>query len=169
MHRYEGMHSSIAERITFGTPLDPAADDMTIHVVPRATTALIGRILLSVIFIVAGFSKLSDPSATIGYMNSAGVPAAGVLVYIAGLAELLGGLAILFGFLTRLAALGLMISVAITTYYFHAFWNMTGDAAKMQMVQFTKNLAILGGLAAVMAFGAGPFSLDKKMRRPIQA
>ena len=163
------MHASIAERVAYGTPLDPVADDTPIHLVPRSTTALVGRILLSAIFIVSGFAKLTDPAGATGYMNAVGIPDADVLVYVAGIAELAGGLALLFGFLTRLAAAGLFILLIPTTLYFHAFWNMTGAEAKMQMVNFMKNLAIMGGLASVFAHGPGRFSVDHRIRRPMEA
>ncbi|HSD90235.1 MAG TPA: DoxX family protein [Kofleriaceae bacterium] len=154
--------------MAYGTPLDPVADDTPVHLVPRSTTALVGRILISVIFLLSGISKLTHPAATIGYMNSAGVPNADVLMYIAAFAELLGGLAIVFGFLTRLGAAGLVIYLIPVTLYMHAFWKVTGMEAQMQQVNFVKNLAIMGGLLALAAFGPGRFSIDARMRRPLQ-
>lgn len=162
------MHASIAERMTYGTPMDPALDDTPIHVVPRNTSALIGRILIAAIFVASGVAKLTDPAGAGGYMTHAGIPSADVLVYVAGVAEVLGGLALVFGFLTRLAALGLILVLIPTTLLFHNFWTMEGAEAKTQMVNFMKNLAILGGLAMTFAFGPGRFSLDGLMRRPMQ-
>src|ERR1043165_8441313 len=103
------MHTSIAERFAFGTPLDPVADDTPVHLVPRSGTALVARILMSAIFLTSGIAKLADPAGAQGYMNMAGIPHADVLVYVAGTAELLGGLALLFGFLTRIGAIGLFV------------------------------------------------------------
>jgi putative oxidoreductase len=163
------MQASIAERVAYGTPLDPVADDTPIHLVPRNTTALIGRLLIAAIFVTSGFAKLTDPAGAIGYMNAAGVPNADVLVYVAGAAELLGGLALVFGFLTRLAALGLALVLIPIQFYFHAFWTMEGMEAKTQMVNFMKNLAILGGLAMVFAHGPGRYSIDARLRRPMEA
>lgn len=162
------MHASIAERMAFGTPLDPAVDDTPIHVVPRSTSALIGRILIAAIFVMSGFAKLTDPAGAAGYMNHVGIPNADVLVYVAGVAELLGGLALAFGFLTRLAAAGLILLLIPTTLLFHNFWALEGAEAKTQMVNFMKNLAIMGGLAMVFAFGPGRFSIDQRIRRPMQ-
>ena len=161
------MHASIAERIAYGTPLDPATEDTRIHSIPRSTTALVGRILLAVIFITGGVAKLTDPAGSVGYMQSVGIPSAGVLVYIAGVAELLGGLSLVFGFLTRLGALGLVAYLVPVTLYFHRFWELEGMEAQMQQVMFTKNLAIMGGLLALFAFGPGRHSIDDKMRRPL--
>lgn len=163
------MHPSVAERVAYGTPLDPVADVTPIHMVPRSGTALLGRILISAIFIVSGFAKLTDPAGAMGYMTSAGVPHSDVLVYVAGCAELLGGLAILFGFLTRLASLGLFTFLIITTYFFHHFWDLSGAEAKTQMVNFMKNLAILGGLLTLFAHGPGRYSIDARLRRPKEA
>lgn len=137
------MHTSIAEKFAFGTPLDPVADDTPVHLVPRAGTALVARILMAAIFLTSGIAKLADPGGAQGYMTAVGIPHADVLVYVAGTAELLGGLALLFGFLTRVGAIGLFIFLIPTTLLFHHFWNMSGPDAKTQMVNFMKNLAIM--------------------------
>ena len=163
------MRASIAERMAFGTPLDPTIDDTPIHVVPRSTSALVGRFLIAAIFISSGFAKLTDPAGAIGYMNSAGIPHSDVLVYVAGIAELTGGLALVFGFLTRLAAAGLILSLIPTTLVFHNFWALEGAAMKTQLVHFMKNLAIIGGLAMVFANGPGRYSIDRALRRPMEA
>jgi putative oxidoreductase len=159
---------SIAERVAFGRPIDPA-EDVTTHLAPRPTWMLVGRILIAAIFLLSGFAKLMDTSGTVGYMEAQGLPSAYALAIIAGLAEVLGGLAILFGFLTRLGAFGLMLFLVPTTAIFHDFWNMEGMEAKAQMVNFMKNLAILGGLALLVANGAGRYSIDARLRRPIEA
>jgi len=164
-----GMQASIAERIAYGQPLDPVVEDDVVHAAPRSTTALIGRILLASIFLLSGFAKFTDPTGAVGYMNQVGIPYAGTLVYIAGAAEILGGAALLLGFLTRVGALGLIVYLVITTLYFHNFWALPEPQAKMQMVQFMKNLCIMGGLAMVVAFGPGKFSIDWKLRRPKEA
>jgi putative oxidoreductase len=160
------MHASIAERFAYGTPLDSTLGDERIHAVPRSGTALVGRLLLAAIFITSGFAKLSDPAGAVGYMNAVGIPNAGTLVYVAGAAELLGGLSLAIGFLARLGALGLVLTVIPIQFYFHSFWNMEGAEAKTQMVQFMKNLAIMGGLLMVVAKGPGRYSLDSRLRRP---
>lgn len=160
------MHASIAERIAYGRPYDPVAADTLVPVVPRSGTALVGRILMAVIFVVSGFAKLTDPAGAVGYMSSVGVPNPDILVYIAGVAELAGGLALVFGFLTRIAAIGLVVLLAIINLYFHNFWALAEPEAKMQMVQFTKNLGLMGGLFMIIAMGPGRFSIDYAMRKP---
>jgi putative oxidoreductase len=168
--RRQGMstHVSVAERIAYGKPLDPYSDRARVQVEPRAGTALAGRVLLSAIFLVSGFAKITDPAGSIGFMQSQGIPAAGILVYVAGLAELLGGLALASGFLTRVGAIGLILFMVPTTLIFHDFWTLTGEEQRHQMVQFMKNLAIIGGLLMVIAYGAGRYSVDGKVRKPMQ-
>ncbi len=139
-----------------------------IRSVPRPTTALIGRILLSAIFLTSGLAKLVDTDKTAGYMDAAGIPAAHTLAIIAGLAELLGGLSILFGVLTRIGALGLIVFLIPTTLIFHSFWTFEGAAQQAQMANFMKNLAIMGGLFLLVAHGAGRYSVDARLRRPMQ-
>lgn len=160
------MQASIAERLAWGRPYDPVAGDTVAPVVPRSGIALIGRILLATIFIVSGVAKFADPATTVGHMSAVGIANPEVLVYVAGAAEVLGGLALVFGFLTRLAALGLMILLVVITYYFHRFWTFPPEEAAMQQVQFVKNLAIMGGLAMVLAMGPGRYSIDARLRRP---
>ncbi|HEY5949875.1 MAG TPA: DoxX family protein [Kofleriaceae bacterium] len=133
---------------------------------PRHGTALVGRILIAAIFIVSGIAKLTDPAGASGYMTHVGIGNAGTLVYVAGIAELAGGLSLLFGFLTRIGAMGLILLLAIITLYFHNFWALPEPESKTQMVQFMKNLAIMGGLFMVVAMGPGRFSLDYGMRKP---
>src|SRR5687768_14551538 len=93
--------TSSITRFLFGQPV--VTDSA---VTARHTTALVARIALSAIFLISGYNKLADPASAIGYMEKMHVPEAGTLVYIAGMAELLCGLSIAFGFLTRIGALG---------------------------------------------------------------
>jgi len=165
----DGMSEVTAvERFTFGRPLDPSRDVTLIPLAARPATALAGRILLSVIFLVSGSAKLFDPGGTAAHMTAAGIPNAEVLLWIAAAAEILGGLALATGFLTRVAALGLIVFLIPTTLAFHHFWNLTGMDRVIQASNFFKNLGIAGGLALLVAYGAGRFSLDYLVRRPMQ-
>jgi putative oxidoreductase len=150
----------------WGRPYDPVAGDTRAPVLPRSGTALVGRILIAAIFIVSGFAKLTDPASAVGYMSSVGVPNADTLVYVAGAAELVGGLAVALGLLTRLAAIGLIVLLAIINLFFHNFWALAEPESKMQMVQFMKNLSIMGGLFVLVAMGPGRYSVDARIRRP---
>jgi putative oxidoreductase len=131
----------------------------------RSGVALLGRILISVIFLASGFNKFAHLGMTAGYMTDAGIPSASLLAIVAGVGEIIGGLMVLFGWFTRLGALGLFLYLIPTTLIFHAFWKVPADAQQMQMVNFMKNVAIEGGLLQVVAFGAGGWSLDARRRR----
>jgi putative oxidoreductase len=150
-------------RFTFGRPT--VYDVRELRVASRPMTMLIARVFIGSIFMMSGIAKLVDPGGAIGYMTAQGVPSPGVLVYVAGLAEIAGGASIILGFLSRIGALGLIAFLAITTWYFHDFWNLADPERKTQMVQFMKNLAITGGLLLLVAEGAGRYSLDTLLRR----
>ena len=116
----------------------------------NAVMSLVARVLMAYIFIVAGWGKVTSYQATVAYMESMGVPAA--LLPMTILVELGGGLALLFGFQARFAALGLAVFSLITAFLFH------GSAE--DGINFMKNLAMTGGLFFLMLHGAGRFSLD---------
>ena len=118
---------------------------------------LVGRLLIAAIFLVSAFGKLSAPGATQGYIASVGLPAP-VLSYLAALAiELGGGLMLVLGYRTRLAALVLAAFSVVSALVFH---HALGD--QNQMFHFLKNIAMAGGLLQVVAFGPGAFSLDSR-------
>lgn len=157
------LNPSIAERRPFDHDIDddvPARPD-TAH----PTAALIGRLLIAAIFLMSGIAKLTDTSGTVAHMTAMNIPYPDTLAIVAGVAEILGAVALIAGFLTRLGSLGLILYMIPTTLIFHAFWQYSGKEQMPQMVNFMKNLAIIGGLSALVAFGAGRFSLDHVMRR----
>ncbi|HWN29985.1 MAG TPA: DoxX family protein [Burkholderiales bacterium] len=122
---------------------------------------LIGRILLALIFIISGFGKITNFHSTADYMAGQGLPIPQVLLIAAILIELGGGLMIVLGWQARWAALAIFLFIIPTTLIFHAFW--IADAAQMQnQINFMKNLAIMGGMLYIMAYGSGPYSLGKK-------
>jgi len=118
---------------------------------------LIGRVLLSIMFIVAGFGKLTAIGATAGWFGSIGLPVPTVTAVVVGLVELIGGLAILVGFKTRIAALVLAVFTVAATLIAH-----TNLADQVQQLFFLKNLAITGGFLALAAGGAGAYSIDAR-------
>ncbi|WP_313148131.1 DoxX family protein [Diaphorobacter nitroreducens] len=122
--------------------------------------ALVGRILIALLFIPAGFGKISGFAGTVGYATSVGMPMPTVAVAVGLLIELLGGLALLFGFGTRIAALALAVFTLAASFFFHAYWALPADQQMMQQLLFFKNVAVTGGLLAFAAFGAGVWSVD---------
>jgi putative oxidoreductase len=124
--------------------------------------ALLGRLLMAYLFVPSGFGKLMGFAGTAGYIASKGVPLPEVCAAIAVFAELALGLALLFGWKARWAALGMAIFVAVITPIFHNYWAAPEAQLMMQKLNFTKNVAIIGGLLAFAAFGAGRFSVDAR-------
>ena len=123
----------------------------------------VGRVLIAMIFIMAGLNKVGGYAATQGYMESMGVP--GMLLPLVILLEVLGGLAIVVGWYTRLASFLLAGFSLIAAVLFHAEF---GD--QIQMILFMKNIAIAGGLLFLVANGPGAFALDnRKVNAPYRA
>lgn len=115
----------------------------------------VGRVFIAMIFIMAGLNKIGGYAATQGYMESVGVP--GMLLPLVIALEVLGGLAVLVGWQTRLAAFALAGFSLVSAVLFH---NNFGD--QMQMIMFMKNIAIAGGLLFLVANGPGAFALDNR-------
>lgn len=120
---------------------------------------LVGRIFISILFILAGWAKLTAISGTAGYFGSLGLPMPTASAVVVGLIEFLGGIAILVGFKTRIAALIVALFVLGATVVAHMDFS---DGMNVLMAQ--KNLAIAGGLLALAAYGAGSYSIDAKLR-----
>jgi len=125
---------------------------MTAH--KRNWLTLVGRVLLGVLFLMAGFSKIEGFEGTIAFMSSAGLPESAALLWLVIAVEFLGGLALILGAGTRYAAIALILFTLLATYFFHLD---LGD------VNLLKNLAVVGGLLYVFSCGGGHYSLDCKM------
>ncbi|UFN59271.1 DoxX family protein [Microbulbifer celer] len=121
-------------------------------------TKLIGRILISVMFIVSGYNKIGGYAGTQEYMAAMGVP--GFLLPLVILLELGGGLAILFGFFTRWVALAFALFCLASAWLFH---NVPDD--QTQQIMFMKNITIAGGFLILACAGAGRFSFDHARHR----
>ena len=119
--------------------------------------APLGRVLLALMFVLAGINKMSGYAGMQGYMESMGVP--GALLPVVIVLEVLGGLLLMLGWHTRVTAFLLAGFTIIATLIFHS--NL-GD--QTQMLFFMKNLSITGGLLMVVAHGAGPYSVDSRQR-----
>lgn len=117
---------------------------------------LVGRVFIAIIFIVSGFGKIMGFAGTVAFTGTV-FPFPELMVVIAIILELGGGLLLLVGYQTRLAVSALALFLIVATIGFHFEPN-----DQMQNIQFMKNLAILGGLMYVKIGGAGKYSIDKK-------
>ncbi|WP_013322432.1 DoxX family protein [Gloeothece verrucosa] len=122
-------------------------------------TPLVARIFLSAIFLKAGIDKVLDPASTQQYMESKGLPFAGLLLIPTIIVLLVGGLSVLLGFKARLGAWLLIGFLIPATLIFHTDFSAPG-----QDIQFFKNLGLMGGLLMITCFGAGSFSFDQGNR-----
>ncbi len=129
----------------------------------KTPLAVVGRVLLALMFIYAGYGKLTNIEGTAGYIASGGLPMASALAVIVGLLELLGGLAIAVGFQARWAALALGLFTLAASLLFHKFWAVPADQAFVQQLMFMKNLSVAGGLFTLAALGSGPVSVDARL------
>ena len=122
--------------------------------------ALLGRALIALLFIPAGFAKIGGFAGVSGYIASKGVPLPDIAAAISIVVELGLGLALLFGWKARWAALGIAIFVAVITPIFHNYWASPPAQVMAQQLNFYKNLATIGGLLVLFAFGPGGWSVD---------
>lgn len=128
----------------------------------QAMIALLGRVLLAYIFLVAAWGKMTGYTATAGYMEMMGVP--GTLLPLVILLELCGGLALLIGFQTRLAALGLAIFTVVSALIFHR-GGATPEDVQNNAIHLMKNIAMAGGFLFLILQGPGDFSVDKRIEK----
>lgn len=130
--------------------------------VHRSVGPFIGRLLISLIFILAGLGKILDYSGGVASLREMGIQGAQVYIVVGLLMELLGGISILLGWYTRLGCWLLMIFLLPTTLIFHGFWNYEGPAQALQLSLFLKNLTLYGGLILLASYGPGRFSVDAR-------
>ncbi len=121
---------------------------------------LAARVLMAVMFVPAGISKIGGFEGTVGYIASVGLPMAAAGAVAAIVVEVLGGLALLAGVGTRVAAVVLALFTLAASVFFHAYWAVPAEQAMVQQLMFFKNLAIVGGLLGLAAAGAGGWSVE---------
>lgn len=124
-----------------------------------------GRVLLALIFLASGLSKIPGWDATATYMASKGIPWVPVFLFPAIFIEVIGGLCLCFGFRARKVAAILLIYLIPVTLLMHNFWGYQGMERQTQLINFMKNLAIMGGLFGIVANGAGVMSIDYRISR----
>ena len=132
----------------------------------RQFASLAGRILLALIFVLSGWGKIGSFAMTSGFMASKGLPMTDVLLVLTIVIELVGGLMIVVGWRARWAALAIFLFLIPTTFIFHNFWAVDPAEMRNQMNAFMKNIAIMGGMLYIMAYGPGPLSIDERDAAP---
>ncbi|MDQ9172191.1 DoxX family protein [Oxalobacteraceae bacterium R-40] len=110
----------------------------------------VARALLGTLFFISGISKITGFGYVAGWMSSAGLPAAELLLAITIAIEVLGGLMLITGYKAHIAASVIALFLVPTTLIFHAFWNADAAGFQNELTQFLKNLAILGGMLLVI-------------------
>lgn len=125
---------------------------------------LLGRFLLALLFVVGGFSKIGGFDGIAGYIGSKGLPLPQLLAVGTIVLEIVAGLALIAGLKARWAAAALAVFTLLATLLFHNYWAMPVDQQRIQYLLFSKNIAVIGGLLMVVAFGPGRWSLDARQR-----
>src|SRR6516164_6499886 len=127
----------------------------------RGLLTVLGRLLLCTIFLLSALgNKIPHFSDVAKVMESVGVPApqfmlAGAIVFL-----LAGSLSVIVGYKARVGAALLLTFLVLASYWFHPFWKLEGQAQQEQMIQFMKNLSMMGAMLFIVANGSGPMSLD---------
>ena len=121
---------------------------------------LVGRLMISAIFVVSGFGKITGFDGTVGYIASKGLPLPQLAAIAAIVVEFGGGILLIVGWKTRWAAAAMCIFTVVAALIFHNFWAVPAEQAQNQMIHFMKNICMAGGLVYVVVFGSGPLSVD---------
>lgn len=124
--------------------------------------ALLGRILFSLIFTINGTNHFKEQ--TIQYAASHGVMMPNIIVPIAGVMAIAGGISILLGWKAKFGGWLIVAFLIPVTFIMHNFWTLEGHERQMQMSMFMKNISMLGGAFLITYFGAGPLSVDNKTK-----
>jgi putative oxidoreductase len=145
---------------------DPEHFALGHHSTRESLGLLIARVMIAAIFLWSGFGKLSSlPQFTAGMIDR-GLPFAQLLAPLGAAVEFAAAVALILGAGTRIAALALAVFTVMATLIAHRFWDFPIDEQRMQSIQFMKNLAIIGGLAALIAAGGGRFGFDGMLYGP---
>jgi len=124
---------------------------------------LIARILLALLFLTFGWSKLADYSGTVAYMTQTGLPLPAVAAVVAIVIEFFGAIALMLGILTRPVAVLLGFYTLASAFIGHPYWTLSDPGRYGNMVNFYKNVSIMGGFLLLFITGAGKYSVDAKL------
>jgi putative oxidoreductase len=129
----------------------------------RDGALLLARVLLSMLFVIFGWTKLTNFSATVGYFADLAVPLPGLATVIAVVMEFFVGVLIILGLLTRPLALMLAVYTLATALIGHPYWTIAGPAQLDAEINFYKNVGIIGGLVLLYVTGAGKYAVDRML------
>ena len=127
----------------------------------QSVMALVGRILIALLFVVAGFGKIGGFDGVAGYIASKGLPMPQVLAALTIALELAGGLMLMAGYKVRWVAIAFFLWLIPTTFIFHKFWGIDAAQVQNQMNHFLKNVSIMGAMLMLVAFGPGRYAVEK--------
>jgi len=135
----------------------------------QGVVAVIGRILLSTIFLMSALgNKIPNFSAVAGSMAKEGVPAPQLMLVGAIAFLIAGSLSVVLGFKARIGAALLLVFLVLATYFYHDFWTVSDPQVKQeQIIQFMKNLSMIGAMLLIITNGTGPMSLDERSARGV--
>src|SRR3954468_15481562 len=139
----------------------PTATGVVVAPTYHPAATLIARLLIAALFIIFGIRKVLAFSFYAGYFAKLGFPAPEVMVVLAIIVELAGGVLLAIGWKTRWMAWALAVFTVIATFMAHRYWEFDAQQYAAQMTNFWKNMTIVGGLLMVACFGPGPISVDK--------
>jgi putative oxidoreductase len=126
--------------------------------------ALAGRLLLAMLFLPAGIGKITGFAGTVGYISSVGLFMPRVVAALALVIEISGGVALIAGYGTRVAAIVLAVFTLVASVIFHPYWSLPAAEQMIPHLLFFKNIAVVGGLLTLATWGAGAWSLDARHR-----
>ena len=131
----------------------------------KALLSIVGRLLLCAIFALSAVgNKIPNFEGVVALMGQAGVPQPKIMLVGAIVFLIVGSLSVVLGLRARFGAFLLLVFLVLATYYFHNFWDMEGQPRASEMINFMKNLALMGAMVVIIANGAGAGSLDNRGR-----
>lgn len=133
----------------------------------QGLATVLGRVMIATIFFMSAVgNKIPNFNGVAGYMQSEGVPQPQIMLAGAIVFLIAGSVSVVLGYKARFGAGLLLVFLILATYFFHDFWTMEGQEQQQQMIQFMKNLSLMGGMVFLMANGSGPMSLDNCRTAP---
>lgn len=122
--------------------------------------SLVGRVLISAMFLWAAYEKMKNWKATVDYMKTKHIPYLNIILPVGVALKIIGGLSVLLGWHAHIGALLLLIVAISACLKMHDFWRMHGEERNMEKLLFMKDVAVIGGLFMILALGAGNFGID---------